>query len=160
MSAVYGDFGGRHIVLTGAASGIDEQVLSLPDSDVYRVLAFVMAETLEVGTAVVEALGIHLAVDMGDYWQPEDTFFDLLRDKTVINAILKQVAGKRIADGNVTATAKVQKRVIRDFLTGSEGREKVEDWMPDSMTFPFKLYTKNGGVTLADNTARVRKLFG
>ena len=135
-------------------------LLTLPDSDVYRVLAFVLAETLEAGTAVVEALGAHLTVNMADYWQPEDTFFDLLRDKTAINAVLKQVAGKRIADGNVTATGKGQKKVIRDFLTGSEGRKKVEGWLPGYMAFPFKPYTKNGGLTLEDNTVKIKKLFG
>ncbi len=141
-------------------AAIFAKLLALPDSDVYRILAFVMAETLEAGTAVVEALGAHLNVSMADYWQPEDAFFDLLRDKTVINAVLKQIGGKRIADGNVTATGKVQKKVIRDFLTGSEGRKMVEDWMPGYMAFPFKPYTRNGGLTLADNTAKIKKLFG
>jgi len=135
------------------------KLLTLPECDVHRVLAFIMAETLQASTAVVEALGSHLTVSMADYWQPEDTFFDLLRDKTVINAMLKQIAGKRIADGNVTATGKVQKKVIRDFLTGSEGRKKVEDWLPGYMAFPFKAYTKNGGLSLADNTAKIKKLF-
>ncbi len=117
-----------------------------------------MAETLEAGSAVVEGLGVHLGVQMADYWQPDETFFDLIRDKAVINAMLKQVGGKRIADGNVTATGKVQKTVIRDFLTGSEGREKVEGWLPNYMTFPFKAYTKNGGIRIEDAWGKVKGL--
>lgn len=44
-------------------------LFNISDDDVMRVLAFVIAETLEAGTAVVEALGIHLKVDIRDYWQ-------------------------------------------------------------------------------------------
>lgn len=124
-----------------------------------RVLAFVTAETLEAGSAVVEALGVNLDVRMADYWQPDETFFDLIRDKTVINAMLKQVGGKRAADGNVTATGKVQKKIIRDFLTGDEGREKAEGWLPNYMAFPFKAYTKNGGIRVQDAWSKVRALF-
>ena len=43
------------------------RLMKLSDADVLRVLAFVMAESLEAGTAVVEALGSFLQVDMADY---------------------------------------------------------------------------------------------
>ncbi len=51
-----------------------------------RVRAFVMTETLEAGSAVVEALGVHLDVQMAAYWQPDQTFFGLIRDGAVIHA--------------------------------------------------------------------------
>ena len=85
-------------------------LLKLSDADVMRALAFVMAETLEAGTGVVEALGTHLKVDMADYWEPDDAFFDLLRDKAAVNAMLRHIGGKAVADANVTATTKVQKK--------------------------------------------------
>ena len=85
-------------------------LLKLPDDAVLRVLAVVMAETLEAGTAVVEALGTHLKVDMRDYWQADEAFFDLLRDKAAVNALLRHIGGKRVADANVTATTKIQKK--------------------------------------------------
>ena len=132
-------------------------LLKLPDEDVMRVLAIVMAETLEAGTAVVEALGTHLKVDMRDYWQVDDAFFDLLRDKAAVNAMLRHIGGKRVADANVTATTKVQKKIIRDFIAG-DGRKKVEGWQPHYMAFPFKAYTKGGGGRLSDNTARIKSL--
>tara|TARA_R110002110_G_scaffold335256_1_gene545992 strand:+ start:38 stop:1759 length:1722 start_codon:yes stop_codon:yes gene_type:complete len=132
-------------------------LLKLSDEDVMRVLAFVMAETLEAGTGVVEALGTHLKVDMGDYWQPDDAFFDLLRDKAAVNAMLRHIGGKAVADANVTATTKVQKKIIRDFITG-DGRKKAEGWLPHYMEFPFKAYTKGGGGRLTDNTARIKSL--
>ena len=132
-------------------------LLRFPDEEVMRVLAFVMAETLEAGTCVVEAIGTHLDVDMRDYWQPDNAFFALIRDKAAINAMLRHVGGKRIADGNVTAPAKTQKKVIRDLLVG-EGRKKVEGWLPHYMAFPFKPYTRSGGGRLSDHTARIKSL--
>ncbi|WP_372071471.1 ParB/RepB/Spo0J family partition protein [Tistrella mobilis] len=132
-------------------------LLKLSDKDVMRVLAFVMAETLEAGTGVVEALGTQLKVDMTDYWEPDDAFFDLLRDKAAVNAMLRHIRGKAVADANVTATTKVQKKIVRDFISG-EGRKKVEGWLPHYMAFPFKAYTKGGGGRLSDNTARIKSL--
>ena len=133
-------------------------LLKLSDADVARVLTFVMAETLEAGTAVVEALGNRFTVDMSETWEPDDTFFGLLRDKTVINAMVKQVAGKRVADGNLTAAGKVQKQIIRDCLAGTNDRKKVAGWLPNYMDFPFKAYTKNGGIGIEDAWNRVRSL--
>ena len=132
-------------------------LLKLPDEDIMRVLAIVMAETLEAGTAVVEALGTHLKVDMREYWEADDAFFDLLRDKQAVNAMVRHIGGKRVADANVTATTKVHKNIIRDFMTG-DGRKKVEAWLPHYMAFPFKAYTKRGGGRLSDNTARIKSL--
>ena len=133
-------------------------LLKLEDADVMRVLAFVMAETLEAGTAVVEALGTHLKVDMTDYWEADDAFFDLLRDKAAVNAMLRHIGGKAVADANVTATTKVQKKIVRDFIAG-DGRKKAEGWLPHYMGFPFKAYTKGGGGRLTDSTARIKSLF-
>ena len=134
-------------------------LLKLSTSEVARVLTFVMAETLEAGTAVVEALGNHLTVDMAETWESDDTFFGLLRDKAVINAMVKQVAGKQVADGNVTANGKVQKQIVRDCLTGMNDRRQVEGWLPNYMAFPFKPYTKNGGIGIEDAWSKVKRLF-
>ena len=134
-------------------------LLKLSDAEVARVLTFAMAETLEAGTAVVEALGNHLTVDMSETWEPDDTFFALLWDKAVINAMVKQVAGKRVADGNVAATGKVQKQIVRDCLTGTNDRKKVEGWLPNYMAFPFKAYTRNGGIGIEDAWRKVKSMF-
>ena len=133
------------------------KLLSLSDDEVLRVLAIVMAETVQAGTAVVEALGTHLKVDMRDYWEADDAFFDLLRDKEAVNAMVRHIGGKRVADANVTATTKVQKKIVRDFMTGDD-RKKVEGWLPHYMAFPFRVYTKRGGGRLSDNTARIKSL--
>ena len=121
------------------------QLVKLSDEQVMDILTYVVAETLPCGSDIVEGLGVMLGVDMTHHWQPDDTFFDLLRDKEAINAMLKEIGGKRVADGNVTATAKVQKGIIQDFRSGS-GREKVEGWQPRYMAFPMRAYTKRGGI--------------
>ncbi len=48
--------------------------------------------------------------------------------------------------------------IIRDLLTGGERREKVEDWLPSYMGFPFRAYTKNGGNCVEDAWRMVKDL--
>ena len=135
------------------------KLLSLSDEDVLRIAACVMAETLEAGGAVVEAVGNHLAVDTRRHWQPDDAFFDLIRDKVVINALLAEVAGKAVADANVAEKTRTQKQTIRDCLNGANGRDKVEGWLPGWMAFPVRPVTATGTLGTAEVWARVRGLF-
>ncbi len=135
------------------------KLLTLNDEDVLRIAACVMGETLAAGSAVVEAVGNHLRVDAGQHWQPDDAFFDLIRDKAVINAMLAEVAGKRCADANVAEKAKTQKKIVRDCLDGTNGRAKVEGWLPGWMAFPVRTYTETGSLKTAEEWARVRALF-
>ncbi|MEX0956431.1 MAG: ParB/RepB/Spo0J family partition protein [Rhizobiaceae bacterium] len=118
---------------------IFESLIHMEDNTVLRILTFVMAETLEAQSGVVEGLGMLLGTDMRNWWEPDETFFDLLRDKAAINAMLREVAGDVTADAHVASTAKVQKKIITDCLTGNE-REKVEGWLPRYMAFPEGRY--------------------
>lgn len=142
-----------------AIASVFARLLALRDDDVMRVLTIVMAETLEAGSAVIEALGNHLHVDIGAWWQPDDAFFDLLRDKEIANSMLADLGGKHVADGNVAEKVKTQKKIIRDFLSGENSRQKVETWLPRWMKFPAESYTKRGGFRAADQWARVQPLF-
>lgn len=135
------------------------RLLALPDDDVLRILAVVMGETLTAGSAVVEALGAYLKLDMGAVWQPDDAFFDLIRDRQVVNAMVAEIAGKRSADANVAEKLTTQKQIIRDCLAGGNGRDKVASWLPGWMQFPVRSYTDRGGLRTADHWARVRSLF-
>lgn len=134
------------------------QLLALPDEDVARVLAVVMAETLCAGTAIVELLGTYLNVDMVACWQADGAFFDLLRDREVANAMLAEIGGKEVADGNLSEKVKTQKSIIRDFLSGENGRQKVDCWLPRWMKFPVESYTDRGGFRTADHWAQVQPL--
>ena len=135
------------------------KLLGLSDEDVLRIAACVMAETIEAGSAVVEAVGNHLGVDAGQHWQPDDAFFDMIRDKAVLNAMLAEIAGKRCADSNIAEKAKTQKKIVRDCLDGANGRAKVEGWLPGWLAFPVRTCTENGTLATVDEWARVRSLF-
>lgn len=119
---------------------IFQRLLELDDASVMRVLTYVMAETLEAHAGIVETLGFLLSTDMRNWWTPEAAFFDLLRDKAAITEIVREVAGDVTADAHVASTAKVQKKIVMDCLSG-EGREKVEGWLPRYMAFPSEGYT-------------------
>lgn len=134
------------------------KLLALTDEQVMRVLTLVMAETLESGSCVVERIGCDLKVDMARSCAPDDAFFDLLRSKPAVNAMLAEIGGKRIADGNVSATTKVQKGIIRDFLTGENGRKKRENWLPRYFRFPLTSYTKGGAGRLTENAQKAEQL--
>jgi ParB family chromosome partitioning protein len=135
------------------------QLLELSDEDVRRVLALVMAETLEAGSCVVEAVGIHLKVDLSTSWRPDDTFFDLVRERAVTNALLDDVAGKSVADANTAEKTRLQRQIIRDCLAGANGRAKVENWLPRWMAFPPRSYTEREGFRPAEEWNRVAQLF-
>jgi ParB family transcriptional regulator, chromosome partitioning protein len=130
----------------------------MSDEDVLRVAAFVMAETMAAGSAVVEAVGVHLEVDPRTHWQPDDASFELARERATVNAMLAEIAGKSVADANVTERAKTQKQIIRDCLAGAKGRTKVEDWVPGVMAFPFRSYAE-GRCAITEAAAAVVPLF-
>ncbi|TGT71820.1 MULTISPECIES: ParB/RepB/Spo0J family partition protein [unclassified Mesorhizobium] len=142
-----------------ALASVFARLLALSDEDVLRILALVMAETLSAGSAIVEALGNHLGVDMRGWWQPDDAFFDLLRDRQVANEMLADIGGRHVADGNSSEKLKTQKKIIRDFLSGENGREQVDGWLPRWMAFPVSSYTERGGFRTADQWAKVEMLF-
>lgn len=142
-----------------ALASVFARLLALSDEDVLRILALVMAETLSVGSAIVEALGNQLGLDMRGWWQPDDAFFDLLRDRQVANEMLADIGGRHVADGNSSEKVKTQKKIIRDFLSGENGREQVDGWLPRWMAFPASSYTERGGFRTADQWAKVQTLF-
>ncbi|MDX8494171.1 ParB/RepB/Spo0J family partition protein [Mesorhizobium sp. VK22B] len=142
-----------------ALASVFARLLALPHDDVLRVLALVMAETLCTGSAIVEALGNHLGLDMRGHWQADDAFFELLRDRQVATEILADVGGRLVADGNSSQKLKTQKKIIRDFLCGENGRQKVDGWLPRWMAFPVSSYTDRGGLRTADQWAKVQTLF-
>jgi len=136
--------------------GVFAHLLMLTDADVMRIAAFVMADTLAVGDTPVEAVGLHLKVNASEVWQADDVFFELVRDRATVNAMLADVAGKSVAKANADEKAKTQKKVIRDCLAGENARPKVEDWLPGWMQFPFKPYGK-GASGIANATKQAVK---
>jgi ParB family chromosome partitioning protein len=149
-------------VIGGDSDGVSALFLRLtvlPDAAVLDILAIVMGEALESGSEVVEMLGVHLGVDMAKIWTADDALLYLVRDKEVLTGIMREVAGDTVASANADQTGKVQRAIIRDCLTGSNGRAKAEGWVPKWMTFPPDAYTGRGGVASVSQWNRVAPLF-
>src|SRR5690606_18412414 len=121
-------------------------LLNVPDSVVMDILGVVMAETLTAGSDLIETLGVHLDVEMADYWTADDAFLDLLRDREILTALLADVGGASVAAAHASEKAKTVKGVISDYLTGENGRDKQDAWVPRWMAFPPSAYTERGGV--------------
>ena len=138
--------------------GLFLQLLGLSDEAVLSILAIVMGETLAAGSATVELLGALLNIGMASVWQADDALLDSIRDKEVISAILAEVAGDTVAAANAGESVKVQRQIVRDCLAGTNGRTKVEGWVPRWMAFPPSTYTDRGGVGSAERWERIAAL--
>src|SRR3546814_15742528 len=82
---------------------------------------------------------------MEDYWHADDAFFALLRDKQVLTRIVAEVAGETVAAAHANEKTKTMKRIVRDHLDGTNGRQQIIDWVPRWMTFPPTSFTARGG---------------
>jgi ParB family chromosome partitioning protein len=71
---------------------------------------------------------------------------------------LTEVAGEEASAANRDATDKIKRQIIRDCLTGANGRAKVEGWVPRWMAFPPAAYTQRGGVPMVERSALVADL--
>jgi ParB family transcriptional regulator, chromosome partitioning protein len=138
-------------------ASIFAQLHKLSEEDVLRLLALAMAESLAVGSATAELAGAVTGATLND-WRPDDTFFDLLNGKDVVNAMLSDAGSPAIAEGNKGETAKVQKGIIKDIMRGDNGREQNADWLPACFRFPPMAHTPRGGIAIVDRWHSVAEL--
>lgn len=131
------------------------RLLELPDPVVMEVIAIVMGETLQAASEAVEMIGLHIGTDMNRHWKADAAFFDQLRDREVLLAIVGEVAGAEVAAANAGEKGKTLKAIILDCLAGENGRAKSEPWVPQWMAFPPTAYTSRGGVGSVQAAARV-----
>ena len=124
----------------------------MPDANVLELLAIAMAETLAMGTGLIDDLGQALKVDIATTWQPDDLFFDLVKDRDGLSAMLAEVVGETAARSALTETGPKKKAIIRKALAG-DGRAKVETWLPRYMRFPGEKYTDRPLTVRSDRTA-------
>ncbi len=129
-----------------AFAGVFARLLELPDPVVLEIVAIVMGETLQAGSAAVEAIGTFLGTDMRGHWHADAAFFDQLRDREILLAIVGEIAGEAVANANAKEKAKALKAIIADHLEGANGRAQVAPWVPRWMAFPPAAYTVRGGV--------------
>ena len=95
---------------------------------------------------------------MGRCWKPDEAFFDLLRDKRAINAMVAEIASPAAAKAALTETATTQKTIIRDCLAGNSGEAKP-DWRPRWMQVPARSYIDGAPCAPADARGRIGGLF-
>lgn len=134
------------------------KLLKLDDAQVMSILAIVMGETLDARGNMVDVLGIHLAVDMAPVWQADDALVDAIRDREVLTQMVEEVAGETVAEANAKENGKVLRSILKDCLTGANGRAKVEGWVPRWMRFPASGYTTRGGVGSVHRSTAVATL--
>ncbi|HYC94762.1 MAG TPA: chromosome partitioning protein ParB, partial [Sphingomicrobium sp.] len=144
----------------GGVAGLFLRLVDLPDAAIREIIAVLMAEALEQGTALIELLGVRLGVGMASCWQADDALLDLIQDREVLGSILTEVAGEEAANANAKSTGKVKRGIIRDCLKGNNGRSKVEGWVPRWMAFPPSAYTKRGGVGTVQRAIQIASLNG
>ncbi|WP_426413428.1 ParB/RepB/Spo0J family partition protein [Bradyrhizobium ganzhouense] len=147
---------GNGDAFTGAS--LFARLLALSDEVVLRIIALVMAETLAAGSILTEAAGMAIKPDVARWWRLDDAFLDVLKDRVAINTLLSEIAGKAVADANVSEPGRVQKKIIHDCLNG-DGRERTERFVPRYMTFPIGLYDPNKTLEIARATECVNVLF-
>jgi ParB family transcriptional regulator, chromosome partitioning protein len=117
-----------------------------------------MAETLAAGSALTEAAGLAIKPDVTRWWKLDETFLKLLRDRAAINAMLSEIAGKEVADANVSEPGKVQKKIIQDYRDG-EGRERIGAFVPRYMAFPLRKYDPTKTLEIARTSETINALF-
>ncbi|KQN07113.1 chromosome partitioning protein ParB [Sphingobium sp. Leaf26] len=135
--------------------GVFLTLLDLNDAQVMGIIAIVMGESLASGSAAVDAVGMHIGVDMADYWQADGAFFELLRDREILGHLVADVTDPTVAAANAQEKGKTLKAIVRDALDGTNGREKKDRWVPRWMLFPPAAYSARGGVGPVDAHARV-----
>ncbi len=150
---VVGGYDGDHGV-----AGLHARFAMLSDDEVMSILPIVMGETLAVGSAEVDFLGQVTGTDMRTGWDDSAVLPDLIRDKQLLNAIIAEVAGSDVAEANAKATAKVQRGILVDCLTGGNGRAKAEGWLPRWFAFPPSSYTQRGGIGCVERSESIAAL--
>jgi ParB family chromosome partitioning protein len=113
-----------------ATAHIFARLARLSEANLARVAAFIMAETLAVGSALVDSVGVGASVKPRDHWSPDDAFYGLLRDRDAVNGMLAEVAGKKLADKSLTTKVKDQKAMLAKLVL------EKPDWAPGWMRFP------------------------
>lgn len=133
-------------------------LLGMSDDEVLTILTSAMVQSLEAGTAIVEAIAVATDTDMSGYWKPDEVFFDLLKDKRAINAMISDIATPSVAKNCLTDTAKVQKEVLVNKITG-EGDKANLDWRPVWMQVPPGRLIEGAPSVPFDQWQRVESMF-
>ncbi|MBB4099450.1 ParB/RepB/Spo0J family partition protein [Sphingomonas kyeonggiensis] len=143
----------------GGTAAIFVRLLALDDAQILAILGLVMAEGMASGSAVVEAAGHHLGLGSAAHFMPDDCLLDLLKDREVLVEMIGEVAGAEVAKAYAGEKIAVLRGLLRDCLSGANGRTKAKDWAPRWLAFPPAHYTARGGANAVRNWERVAASF-
>ena len=99
-------------IVAGRRRFYSAKVIEAERGELTRLTAFIMAETLASGSDAVAIIGAEQKIDVRTNWTPDQTFFDLVRDRASLNAMLADAAGKKEANKLVSAKAKDQRAAL------------------------------------------------
>jgi len=133
-------------------------LLALSDEEVEEIMTIVMADRIDCGSPVVEGLAHVLGTDMTHYWKPDPAFFETLRDKRAINAMIEDIASPSLAQTCLTDTARDQKQVLANRIQGV-GCEGNPEWRPSWMQMPPTRLVEGAACPPADQWEKLRPLF-
>ena len=133
-------------------------LLALSDAELLQVVALAMAQTLDSGGPAVEAVLHACGTDLSVYWQPDEAFFSLLRDKPVINALVASIGGLALAETCAADPVKAQKTVLANRIAG-EGCAPHPNWRPGWMQVPPSRHIDGAACGPADAWDQIAGLF-
>jgi ParB family chromosome partitioning protein len=127
------------LVRGGQCAGIEEvfeRLLCLADEEVLAILSIVMGETLEAGAPVVKSVGVPVSIDMATAWQVDEAFFDLVRGRELLKAMVAEVAGDGVAAANAGESGKALKFIIKECISEDGARMARTKWVPSWLAIP------------------------
>ncbi|HVJ35172.1 MAG TPA: ParB N-terminal domain-containing protein [Terriglobia bacterium] len=131
------------------------KLLQLDNMQVMQIASVIMAEALTAGSNSVEAVTIHTGASLAGQWQPDALFWDQLRDREIVGAMLQDVAGKAVADSKASATGKVKKAIIQEHIAGRSDATWLPRWLEDAP----EAYTSRPGFRTPEQAAKMARLF-
>lgn len=125
-------YGAPNRVASNGFAQVFASLLAQDDATVMRVMTMAMSQTLCADEDIVETVAAAIAPDVPALWTPDDAFFDVLRDKRVINAMVADIGSKRMADSMVSETGTKQKAALRNRMDANiVGKDTAQpDWRP------------------------------
>ncbi len=133
-------------------------LLAMSDAEVMQVLALGMAESLESGGSIIEAVLHTCDTNAAEFWKPDAAFFDLLRDKRVVTAFIAGAISPEAARETEGATAKAQKAQLAEALVARDTSVN-STWMPGWMHVPPTRHIEGAASPPADAWDRIAGLF-
>ena len=133
-------------------------LLAMSDAEVMQVLALGMAESLESGGPIIEAVLHTCDTNAAEFWKPDAAFFDLLRDKRVVTAFIADAISPEAARETEGATAKAQKAQLAEALVARDTSVN-STWMPGWMHVPPTRHIEGAASPPADAWDRIAGLF-